>query len=151
MLRSAAISDSVRVLLLALCDDMTEAGQVSVPRSRLATRLGRSERRVSERLEQAVEARLLDRVQTGTPGRTAVYAALLATEQRRVRPRTTSRREGGGRPPLEPIPLRGRTAAPIEGADGRPPAPRSEGGGRGSRQSNEQRESARLLQAVPSA
>ena len=77
MFRSPCISDAVRVLLLALADDMTESGRVSVPRAKLMTKINRSERRVGDRLTAAVGAGLLDRVAAGRKGHTAVYAATL--------------------------------------------------------------------------
>jgi hypothetical protein len=77
--RTQRVSDSVRVLLLLLADDMAENGRVSLPRSELARRLGRTPRRVTERLQMACDVGLLDRVQTGKPGATAVYAAVLPT------------------------------------------------------------------------
>lgn len=77
VIRSPHITDSTRVLLLVLADDMREDGYVSVPRDQLAERLDRTERKVSQRLADAVEARLLDRVVRGQKGRTAVYRAVL--------------------------------------------------------------------------
>lgn len=71
------VSDSVRVLLLTLADDMREDGYVSVPRSELVKRLGKRDRLIAERMKLAVEARLLDRVQRGQKGRTAVYRAMV--------------------------------------------------------------------------
>lgn len=114
VLRSSAITDSVRVLLVLLADHMTEGGRVSQPRSRLAEQLGRSERRVAERIEAAIDAGLLTRVERGRVGRTATYAAAFpsakgADGHPRARGRTTA-------------PSRGRTGAPYlhapKGADG---------------------------------
>lgn len=103
MLRTNAVTDACRVLLLALYDDMREDGYVCVPREDLARRLGRSERRISERLEQAVDARLLDRVQRGQKGRTASYRALRVTDH------STLNASSGC-----------RSTAPCKGADGGP-------------------------------
>lgn len=75
--RTPAITDGCRVVLLAMVDDMRQDGYVTVPRDQLADRLGKSERKVSQRLAEAVDARLLDRVVRGQKGRTAVYRALL--------------------------------------------------------------------------
>lgn len=75
--RSAAINDGTRVLLLALAEGMDGRGYVSTPRLTLALRVGKSERKVSQRLQEAVAARLLDRVQRGHKGTTATYRALL--------------------------------------------------------------------------
>lgn len=90
VMRSPHITDSTRVLLLVLHDDMREDGYVSVPREQLAARLDRTERKVSQRLADAVEARLLDRVVRGQKGRTAVYRALLRV------PGTSTLRGGQG-------------------------------------------------------
>jgi hypothetical protein len=75
--RSPVITDSVRVLLLAMAEQMGEDGRVSVPRSALAVLLGRQPRRVTERIGLAIDAGFLDRVTTGKPGVTAVYRATL--------------------------------------------------------------------------
>jgi hypothetical protein len=77
VISSARISDSVRVVLIVLADEMTDTGYVSVPRQRLAALLNRSPRRITERLEKAREAGYLDVVQRGRPGRTAEYQATL--------------------------------------------------------------------------
>jgi hypothetical protein len=77
VISSSRIHDATRVLLLVLADDMREDGYVTVPREVLARRLDRTERKVSARLAEAVDARLLDRVVRGQKGRTAVYRALL--------------------------------------------------------------------------
>jgi hypothetical protein len=81
VIRSTAITDGTKLLLVVMADDMREDGYVSVPREVLAKRLGRNERKVSARLEAAVTARLLDRVVRGNRGRTAVYRALLPDVQ----------------------------------------------------------------------
>ena len=78
VLGTPLVTDSVRVLLIAMADDMTENAQVRMSRTAYAARLKRSERRISERLEQAVTAGLLDRVEKGAPGRLPLYAGLLA-------------------------------------------------------------------------
>lgn len=73
--RSTAITDSVRVVLLLLAEYMREDLTVSVPRRTLSTRLGKSERRVSQRIADAHEAGFLDTVVRGQKYTTAVYAA----------------------------------------------------------------------------
>jgi len=77
--RSPLITDSVRVVLLVLAEQMTEAGYVSVPRTEIADRIGRSPRRVTERLELARVTGFLDVVRRGQPGRTAEYRGLIPT------------------------------------------------------------------------
>lgn len=104
ILRTSGITDSVRVLMLLLADHMSEDGRVSVPRSHLAQQLGRSERRINERMSAAVEAGKLGRVERGRVGRTATYIALLPGA------------EGADGRPL----ARGRIAAPSGGRTGAP-------------------------------
>ncbi len=163
------MTDSVRVLLLALCDDMTENAQVRMSRGVYATQLGRSERRISERLEQAVTAGLLDRVEKGAPGRLPLYAGLLAPPiGDRVRSKSSRAWPAGGtdvRPAdgghsreddeaLGVTDVRLADCSTPIGRTGVTPAPRSEGGrppgGRGSRISNHPPTAARLA-AVPAA
>lgn len=75
--RSPLITDAVRVALLALVPDMDEAGQVSISREDLAARIGKGKARVTERLNAAIAARLLDRTLEGKKGQIAEYAARL--------------------------------------------------------------------------
>lgn len=77
VLRSGRISDSVRVLLLVLADNIRGKDRISLPRNQLAEILGRSPQRITERIQLACEAGFLDRVESGKPGRTAVYQALI--------------------------------------------------------------------------
>lgn len=70
------INDGTRVLLLAMADRMAASGRVSVPRQQLAETIGRSPAQVASRINAAVKARWLDRVQTGGPGVTAVFQAV---------------------------------------------------------------------------
>ena len=75
--RSPLITDAARVALLALVPDMDEAGRVSVSREDLAARLNRGKARITERLQAAVDAGLLDRTAAGKKGRVAEYVATL--------------------------------------------------------------------------
>src|SRR5690554_5689529 len=75
--RTKLVPDSVRVVLLALAEHMRENGYVSVARRTIAAEIGRDPRRINERIQAAVDARLLDRVRRGRPGVTAVYRAVL--------------------------------------------------------------------------
>jgi hypothetical protein len=77
VLRSTAITDATRVLLLVLADRMRANGTVSVPRAELAKILGRSPQRITDRILAAKKAGLLDTVGGGYRGRTAVYVARL--------------------------------------------------------------------------
>jgi hypothetical protein len=116
VLRSPTITDSVRVLLLVLAENMLADGTVSVPRSELARTLGRNERRITERVAAAVGAGYLRVVSVGRQGRTAVYSAALPRAVRGVCPMSETRQLGCG---LQP-PRRVRTSAPYWGADGGP-------------------------------
>ncbi|HEY9410992.1 MAG TPA: hypothetical protein VIP77_15545 [Jiangellaceae bacterium] len=76
VLRTAQITESVKVMLLALgIEEMDPSGLVSVPREELAVRIGRGKARVSERITAAVDMGFLVRVSAGKKGNTAVYAA----------------------------------------------------------------------------
>jgi hypothetical protein len=84
--KSTRVSDHTKVLLLLLADYMGPDLKVCVPRSTLAKRLGKSERRISERLREATARdqppgqrshRLLDPVVRGQKHVTAVYQGLL--------------------------------------------------------------------------
>lgn len=78
VLRTAQITESVKVMLLALgIEEMDPSGLVSVPREELAVRIGRGKARVSERIQGAVDHGFLVRVSAGKKGNTAVYAAAL--------------------------------------------------------------------------
>ncbi len=77
VLRTSAVTDSCKLLLVVMADEMNADGYISITRPELCRRLDRSDRRIAERIQQAVEARLLDRVQRGQKGRTAVYRAML--------------------------------------------------------------------------
>lgn len=108
--RSPRISDTVRVTLRALAEDMDDAGRVQVPRDVMARRLSRTERRISERYQEAVAQGFLERVSRGSRGGAAVFQARLpqraATPERvtghsalsgpeRVTPRSTLSDEKG--------------------------------------------------------
>jgi len=79
VLKAHYIGDACRVLLLTLAMTMTDKGTVSVPRESLAAILGKHERRISERIAEAVTAGLLDRAGGGYRGRTSEYMAYLPT------------------------------------------------------------------------
>lgn len=82
VLRSPRINDSVRVLLLYLADHMRANRTVSVPRSKIADDLGRSERRISERVSAAHAAGFLDTVEPGYRGHVPVYQGLFPEAER---------------------------------------------------------------------
>lgn len=81
VLRTHAITDATRVVLLVLADEMRQDGYVSVPRKDIAARLGRSERRVQQRIADAREAGLLTVIRPGYRGHTAEYRAVLPDER----------------------------------------------------------------------
>lgn len=75
--RCPLITDAARVALLAMAMDMDEAGHVSVPREDLAARIGKGKARITERLQAAVDAGLLERTVAGKRGQVAEYVARL--------------------------------------------------------------------------
>lgn len=78
VLRTVQITESVKLMLLALgIEEMDPSGLVSVPREKLAVRIGRGKARVSERITGAVDQGFLVRVSAGKKGNTAVYAAAI--------------------------------------------------------------------------
>ena len=81
VLRTDAIHDACRVLLLVLHDRMTPAGYVSVPRPELADILDVHEQRITERVAEAVAAGLLQKVGGGYRGVTAQYVAVIPTRK----------------------------------------------------------------------
>ena len=90
-LASTVLTDAAKVLVAVLADCVKVNGTISVPRADLADRCGCSDRQISERLKQLVEARFLDRVSAGKRGHTAVYRALRPTESaRQDRPLSSS-------------------------------------------------------------
>lgn len=70
------ITDTVRVTLLALAEEMDETGRVVFLRDELAARLGRHPRRISERLKAGIEAGLLRRVARGQRHQATVLQAV---------------------------------------------------------------------------
>ncbi|WP_435109772.1 hypothetical protein [Nocardiopsis synnemataformans] len=88
LFRTKRVGDAVRVLLLRMAQDMDDAGRVQVAREELAEDLGTTERRVSGRIKQAVDAGLLERVKAGNRGGAAIFGALLV-EGQRVTPTST--------------------------------------------------------------
>ena len=86
--RSHAIGDPVRVLLLFLAEHMKSDRTLSVKRDVIATALGKSERRVSERVSAAHEAGFLSTISPGYRGHVPVYQGLFPDEER-VTPTST--------------------------------------------------------------
>lgn len=89
------LSDGARVLLLYLADHMRADRTVSLPRHKMARDLNRSERRIGEKLREALgeapnrvnQHRYLDRVVRGQKHVQAVYQGLF--------PEALSRTDGG--------------------------------------------------------
>lgn len=75
VLRSERIGDACRVLLLAMAQQMTDSGAVSMRRDDLAAILNRHPRRVAERMAEARQAGFLDLLAGGHRGRPVEYAA----------------------------------------------------------------------------
>lgn len=74
VLQTYKISDACRVLLLHIADNHMRADRkFSVPRKRLASEMGRAERRISDRIAEASRAGYLVTVGAGYRGHTAEY------------------------------------------------------------------------------
>ena len=147
--RSTTLSDRTKVLLLFLSDHMREDRKVSVPRAKIASSLGRSERRITERITEAQDHGWLSTVVRGQKGLTAVYQGLFpdALSGTDVRPlnRKVSQFSGTPTSPLndaETRPLNGPKQA-FSGTPGGPTSSRADltagGADRNERRSNEER------------
>lgn len=80
VLRTDAVTDGCKVVLLAMSRHMTDRGRVSWPRERIAADVGlKTPQRVTNRIKEARDAGLLDTVHPGYRGMTAVYEAMLPT------------------------------------------------------------------------
>lgn len=75
--RTPLITDAVRVALLALATDMDDAGMAVVRRDEIANRLGRSDRRIGDRLKAGIEAGYLERVSRGQRNGDSRYQATI--------------------------------------------------------------------------
>lgn len=75
VLRTPLVGDAVRVLLLTLALGMDDAGVVEVKQRDLADLLARAERRIRDRLADAVDAGFLRQVERGRSGRPSRYQA----------------------------------------------------------------------------
>jgi hypothetical protein len=84
--RDRRITDSPRVLALALADVMDERGYVTIDRAELAEQLGVYRTRADERLKALRDAGLLVRVQAPAPHRPAVWRLNFTTEPAPVEP-----------------------------------------------------------------
>ena len=104
------LTDPVRVYLLYLAEHMHADRKVSVPRKTIAKALGRSERRVTERVSAAHEAGFLHTVSAGYRGHVPVYQGIFPAAERETptspflvpKPSPFLRSKGGhtGVPPL---------------------------------------------------
>ncbi len=114
MFASPLIKDNTRVLLLLLADHMKADRTVSVPQEKLADHIGRSKRRVTERVTAAHKAGFLSTIAGGYVGHTAVYQGLFPNSQSGTDARPLSAQES-------------RTIlSPLLGAETRPlPKPES--------------------------
>ncbi len=118
------LSDAVRVLLMVLARKMTAAGYVSIPRHDLAKQIGRSPRRVTDRIQSAILANYLAVVRSGCPGHTAEYQAMVPAGGDGARARTKRLGSTGAADRTNPS---GRSAANISGLSSAPPWLRRDG------------------------
>jgi hypothetical protein len=82
LFRMAGVRLTVRMVMLALAENMGEDGRVSVPLKTMCARLNMAPRRVLAAYADAIDAGLLARVSPGYEGHTAEYQALLPALQR---------------------------------------------------------------------
>lgn len=75
--RTARITDSTRVLMLALSEAMDESGRVEATRDDVANLLDRSPRRMSARYTDAIDAGVLEQIQRGNRKTGSVFQALI--------------------------------------------------------------------------
>jgi hypothetical protein len=114
--RAAGMTGELRALLIVLARHMDANGYVSVPQSRIAEMFGVPRTRIIERIKRAKDLGLLDTVQSGRPGVTAVYQATLPAELAGASPRTM--RGPIGRRTTQGIEL-GTSGRTKEGTSGR--------------------------------
>jgi len=121
VIKHSTLTNATKLLLVVLVDDMKLDGRVSVPRSELAKKLGVHPSRITERIKEAVDARVLDVVQRGRPGVTAEYQALLS-DGAPVRTKKARRRLNPDGAPVRTMQqaLHGARTVPSDGADGGP-------------------------------
>lgn len=74
---TARITDSTRVLMLALSEAMDETGRVEATRDEVANLLSRAPRRVSARYTDAIEAGVIEQIQRGNRKTGSVFQALI--------------------------------------------------------------------------
>lgn len=74
---TARISDSTRVLMLALSEGMRPDGHVEISRNEAANLISRSPRRVSGRYTDAIEAGVLKQIARGNRKNKSVFQALI--------------------------------------------------------------------------
>ena len=103
VLREGKVSDGTRVMLLAMFEYVKPDMTVSVPRSTLATMLGKSERRITERVRDAQDGGFLGRdpIVRGQKGRTAVYACMFPDFQGAVERPAEQESKGAKKRPAE--------------------------------------------------
>ncbi len=102
--RTRGITDGTRVLLLTMLDLADARGYVQVSRAQLAEELGRSERTITERVQEARAGHWLQVVERGRPPSTpATWALVIGRE---VKP-----------PKGDPVPTlsRGAPSRPLKG------------------------------------
>jgi hypothetical protein len=100
---SPRVNDATRVLLLYLADHMRADRTVSVPQATIAKGIGKSPRRVAERVKQGLESGLLDRKAPGYRGHTAIYQGLFPNAESMSPTSTLSSAETRTLSPLERV------------------------------------------------
>lgn len=110
--RSTTLSDRTKVLLLFLADHMRADRKVSIPREKVAKALGRSERRITERITEAQDNGWLWTVVRGQKGITAVYQGLFPDAVSGTDARPLNRRRVS--------PFSGTPTSPLNDAETRP-------------------------------
>ena len=109
--RSTVLSDRAKVLLLFLAEHMNADRRVSLPRAQVAKALGKSERRITERITEAHDAGWLSTVVRGQKGITAVYQGLFPDVLSGTDARPLNRRQSK---------FSGTPTSPLKGAETRP-------------------------------
>ncbi|MGY1845530.1 hypothetical protein [Modestobacter sp. SYSU DS0875] len=116
VLRTDAINDGCKLVLIAMSRHMTEKGRVSYPRERIAAEVGlKTPQRVTNRIKEARDAGLLDVVHSGYRGMTAVYEAMIPAPGKGARSEHPNGEKGNGqRAPFSEHPFSG--ANPVNEA-----------------------------------
>ncbi|RYC14564.1 hypothetical protein [Nocardioides zhouii] len=113
--RSTTLTDRTKVLLLFLADHMGQDRRVSIPRHKIAAGLGRSERRITERITEAHDSGWLWTQVRGQKGITAVYQGLFPESVSGTDARPLNRRKPGKFSGTPTSPLNDAETRPLNG------------------------------------